>query len=212
MLILTPKPDQTYVLSWGNEELATITGVRCGGDIRLAINTAPGVRMSESQLIPAEEGPTFDQLSDFWPILSPPIPKDSVAPKALIEVFQASFLQAEFDCESDVLVTFMNGMTASVLAVSDGPWLKLMMAFPFRADTTELSALRLTNRLNKSGGSVFTTIGSELLVAVHFFDFSNGLRPSVLVETLDHWARGVRDSISSHDHDALVCDLPDWFV
>jgi len=214
MLILrNPSPDETFVISKGTKELVTISGFRRGGgELGLAINLADGVRMSRAPLMPVEDQQTLDQLFESWYDESVTISAADVTAAKLVEVLRQESLAAEIDYDGDPLMTFGCGLTASVLTVADGPWLKFLMTFPFRADATELSALRLTNRLNKSGGGIFTTIGSEMLVAAHFFDYSKRLRPSQLVETLQHWAHGVRDSISKNDQEALVGDLPNWFV
>ncbi len=216
MIILrNPEPDETFVISKGTKELVTISGVRRGsGELGLAINLAPDVRMSRSPLIPVEEEPPVDQFADFWPILSPPIvPREVVTAKTVLDVFQRAFLPAEFDYEGDVLVSLHGGMTVNVLLVTGGPYLKLVMTFALRADADELLKLRMVNRLNRMTNGVFTIPQLETLIAVRFFQYPNGLVPYQLVEAVQDFAQDIRNSLARNDDDALVCDLPpEWLV
>jgi len=154
-----------------------------------------------------------DQFTDFYPILSPPIiPREVVTSKTVLEVFQNAFLPAEFDYEGDVLVSLHGGMTVSVLLVTGGPYLKLVMQFALRADADELLKLRMVNRLNRMTNDVFTIPQLETLVAVRFFQYPNCLVPYQLVEAVQNFAQDIRNSLARNDEDALVCDLPEWPV
>ncbi len=208
-------PNQTIVLHRNNEELARVTNVDLGGgEFRLSMSTAKGVTVSDGLFPFLDESQAMDQVSDFCPILSPPIiPREVVMAKTVLDVFQKAFLPAEFDYEGDVLVSLHGGLSVGVLVVTGGPYLKFVLSFALRADADELLKLRMVNRLNRMTNDLFTIPHLETLIAVRFFQYPNGLVPYLLVEAVQNFAQDIRNSLARNDDDAIVCDLPpEWPV
>ena len=149
---------------------------------------------------------SINRVAQFFEDTLELIPEDEVTVARLVKVLQHSYLTAEGQCESSLLVTMENGFKLLVGILQTSPRCLLFSAsFGLRSDAPEIDKLHLVNDLNCHAFRVrFSMRDAETLVADNMLPYVNGLPPRQFVSELRTFIESAVFNLRERDDANLV--------